>query len=253
MARRTPSMTALLGLLAIAGYQNRDKIGDLIGKAKDALSGAGQGGGAAPASELEVMFDEKSAGGTLSSGLNDVFETFNKSGHADTVGSWVGKGQNRPLDPRALQAAVGDDTLDELSAKLGLSRPISWPGCPRRCPRPSMPSPRKAGCLTRPRRRVFAKPWLRENGAGTNCRPATPTPPPASTARRSVGKRRTRERCVPAMAVAQVGRSGERQGLNLPPAGVRLSRQSRPAPAPATGPPAWRNRPIAGSRRLPRR
>ena len=47
---------------------------------------------------------------------------FNQSGHGDTVGSWVGKGQNRPLDPQSLQAALGDDTLDELSARLGLSK-----------------------------------------------------------------------------------------------------------------------------------
>ena len=31
MSRGFPSMTALLGLLAIAGYQNRDKIADMLG------------------------------------------------------------------------------------------------------------------------------------------------------------------------------------------------------------------------------
>ena len=30
MSRGFPSMTALLGLLAIAGYQNRDKIAELL-------------------------------------------------------------------------------------------------------------------------------------------------------------------------------------------------------------------------------
>ena len=39
MSNGFPSMTALLGLLAVAGYQNRDKIGELLG-------GLGQGGGA---------------------------------------------------------------------------------------------------------------------------------------------------------------------------------------------------------------
>ena len=43
MSRGFPSMTALLGLLAIAGYQNRDKLAEMLG-------GAGQKGpgGAAP-------------------------------------------------------------------------------------------------------------------------------------------------------------------------------------------------------------
>src|SRR4051812_49857474 len=31
MSRGFPSMTALLGLLAVAGYQNRDKIGEWLG------------------------------------------------------------------------------------------------------------------------------------------------------------------------------------------------------------------------------
>ena len=30
MSRGMPSMTALLGLLALAGYQNRDKLGELL-------------------------------------------------------------------------------------------------------------------------------------------------------------------------------------------------------------------------------
>src|SRR5687767_14116369 len=37
MSRGCPSMTALLGLLAIAGYRNRDKIAEMLG-------GGGQGG-----------------------------------------------------------------------------------------------------------------------------------------------------------------------------------------------------------------
>jgi uncharacterized protein YidB (DUF937 family) len=31
MSRGFPSMTALLGLLAVAGYQHRDKIAEIIG------------------------------------------------------------------------------------------------------------------------------------------------------------------------------------------------------------------------------
>ena len=41
MSRGFPSMTALLGLLAIAGYQNRDKIAEM-------LRGATAGGPGAP-------------------------------------------------------------------------------------------------------------------------------------------------------------------------------------------------------------
>jgi len=45
MSRGFPSMTALLGLLAVAGYQNRDKIAEMLGGAgKSGPAGGGQGG-----------------------------------------------------------------------------------------------------------------------------------------------------------------------------------------------------------------
>ena len=129
MARGTPSMTALLGLLAVAGFQNRDKIGDLIGKAKEALTqssatakpgGADSEGGLL--NDFDKMFGEKEAGPTLSTGLNDVAEQFKKTGQSDTVDSWIGKTANQQLNPASLQASLGDDMLDELVAKTGLSK-----------------------------------------------------------------------------------------------------------------------------------
>jgi uncharacterized protein YidB (DUF937 family) len=54
MSRGFPSMTALLGLLAIAGYQNRDKIAELLRGAQRNLGAPAQGpqsgsaGGAIP-------------------------------------------------------------------------------------------------------------------------------------------------------------------------------------------------------------
>jgi uncharacterized protein YidB (DUF937 family) len=48
MSRGFPSMTALLGLLAIAGYQNRDKIAEMLsglGQKKPGTEGQGGVGG----------------------------------------------------------------------------------------------------------------------------------------------------------------------------------------------------------------
>jgi len=47
MTRGMPSMTALLGLLAIAGYQNRDKLADMLRNAT-ATSGQPASGAANP-------------------------------------------------------------------------------------------------------------------------------------------------------------------------------------------------------------
>ena len=45
MSRGFPSMTALLGLLAIAGYQNRDKLAEMLsGLGQNKPGAAGQGG-----------------------------------------------------------------------------------------------------------------------------------------------------------------------------------------------------------------
>ena len=42
MAKRMPSLVALLGLVAVAGYQNRDKISEFVkGLANDPNSAAG--------------------------------------------------------------------------------------------------------------------------------------------------------------------------------------------------------------------
>ncbi len=45
MSRGFPSMTALLGLLAVAGYQNRDKIAEMLGGlGQNTPAGTGQSG-----------------------------------------------------------------------------------------------------------------------------------------------------------------------------------------------------------------
>jgi len=127
---KTPSLTALLGLLAVAGYQNRDKIGDLIGKAKTALGtqaqSQAQSAGASqdqPAlNDFSEMFGGSKAGGTLSSGLGDVLDEFKQAGHADTADSWVSQSPNKQLDSGTLQATLGDATLDDIAAKTGLSK-----------------------------------------------------------------------------------------------------------------------------------
>ena len=56
MSRGMPSMTALLGLLALAGYQNRDKLAELLKGApgNNAQPGAGNKGREAAAAAVEM-------------------------------------------------------------------------------------------------------------------------------------------------------------------------------------------------------
>ena len=60
--------------------------------------------------------------GTLVSGLNDLIGRLNQGGLGQQVNSWVGQGENQPVQPGHLGSALGQNTLDELAARTGMSR-----------------------------------------------------------------------------------------------------------------------------------
>jgi uncharacterized protein YidB (DUF937 family) len=119
MARGLPSMTALLGLLAIAGYQNRDKIADLLKGATTPDSG--QKGSDLNLGGLLGGISGTSAGGLLSGGLGALLDNLRQAGQGEAADSWVSKGPNRPVDASHIKQAIGPDVLSELSQRTGLS------------------------------------------------------------------------------------------------------------------------------------
>jgi uncharacterized protein YidB (DUF937 family) len=130
MSRGFPSMTALLGLLAVAGYQNRDKIAEMLGgigqstppgPGQNTSGGAGQSG-IGGLLGLSRILGGASAGGLLSGGLGELLESFKQSGHGETAESWVGTGPNKPVTPPQIEQAIGPEVLETLSKQTGLSR-----------------------------------------------------------------------------------------------------------------------------------
>ncbi|MFD0936154.1 YidB family protein [Methylobacterium trifolii] len=121
-----PSMTALLGLLAVAGYQNRDKIAEMLGGGKEPAAAPGRDGGQTSApgglGGLLGVAAAGGAGGFLNSGLGELLDRFTKAGHGDAASSWVNQGPNRELPAPHLEQAIGPDVLATLSQKTGLSR-----------------------------------------------------------------------------------------------------------------------------------
>ena len=132
-----PSMTALLGLLAVAGYQNRDKIQDLVrqrqgggmggmgglggqsgsmGGGLDGILGSLFGGGAGGG------MGGGGLGGLLGGGLGELDQRFRQTGHGQAMDSWVGTGPNRDMQPHDLEAALGPDVIEDLTESTGLSR-----------------------------------------------------------------------------------------------------------------------------------
>jgi uncharacterized protein YidB (DUF937 family) len=125
MSSRMPSLTALLGMLALAGYQNRDKISEM-------LRGAAASGTAStsetPSSPLGGLFGHlggalggAGAGGLLSSGLGELLSRFQANGHEDTARSWISNGPNQEISPPDLKRAIGPDVLATLEQQTGLS------------------------------------------------------------------------------------------------------------------------------------
>src|SRR5215510_4800335 len=99
MSRGMPSMVALLGLLAVAGYQNRDKIAEMLGGMKPAAGGPGDpsapGAGGGVLGKFGGLLGGASAGSVLSGGLGELVERFKQNGHGQAADSWVGKGPNQ--------------------------------------------------------------------------------------------------------------------------------------------------------------
>lgn len=125
MSKTTPSLLALLGLVAFAGYQNRAKISEMLDDARRSQPAASPG--TPPASggllaQLGQLFQSGSAGSTLSGGLGDLVNRFKTAGYGQAADSWVAPGANTAMTTNDLEKAIGDDTLAELEQKTGLGR-----------------------------------------------------------------------------------------------------------------------------------
>ena len=108
MSRGLPSMTALLGLLALAGYQNRDKLDELLkGATGNNAPGAGnqQGPVGGFLGNLGGALDGGGGGGLLSGGLGELLERFKQNGQGDAAESWINKGANKELASPSIQTS----------------------------------------------------------------------------------------------------------------------------------------------------
>jgi len=125
MSRGVPSLTALLGVLAVAGYQNRDKLTELLG----GLAGGGATPGTGSFSttqgregELGEVHKDGSIGAVLTDGLRSLVDRFREAGHGEIADSWVARGPNHDVAPQHVEGAIGSDMLDALSKQTGLPR-----------------------------------------------------------------------------------------------------------------------------------
>ncbi len=82
MSNGMPSMTALLGMLALAGYQNRDKLAEMLGGATAPVGSASQHSSPLGGlfGNLGGMLGGAGARGLLSGGIGELIKKFQENG-----------------------------------------------------------------------------------------------------------------------------------------------------------------------------
>jgi uncharacterized protein YidB (DUF937 family) len=82
------------------------------------------GGSTAQTSEPSLVPQAGNAGvpdGGLLGGVGGLVEKLKSAGHGDTVSSWVGTGQNKPIDPGQLGSALGPKTVSAAAQQSGVN------------------------------------------------------------------------------------------------------------------------------------
>jgi uncharacterized protein YidB (DUF937 family) len=54
-------------------------------------------------------------------GVQGVVNQLRSNGFAPTVNSWINEGPNAPIEPHDVHRAFGDQTMNELAARAGIS------------------------------------------------------------------------------------------------------------------------------------
>jgi uncharacterized protein YidB (DUF937 family) len=129
MSKSTPSLLALLGLVAVAGYQNRGRISEMLDDARQNTPPRAVASGEREGflSEIAALFqggapDGSSGDTALSRGLGDLVSRFREAGRGDMADSWVSSQPNCPMNVTELEDALGHETLEGLTRKTGMTR-----------------------------------------------------------------------------------------------------------------------------------
>lgn len=117
MARGMPSLAALLGLVAVAGYQNRDKIREFIKGLDDPSSPAGN-----MLERVKKGMGDSPTAISIKDGVGELVERLRQNGQGAAADSWVVTGPNTEISEGQLETALGSDLIDRLIRQTGLSR-----------------------------------------------------------------------------------------------------------------------------------
>ncbi len=88
----------------------------------DSITGA-FGGKAGGAQENQGLMDAIGGllGGSGGAGLQGLVDSFTKNGLGDTIKSWIGTGENQPVSADQVKTALGNEQIQQIAGKLGVS------------------------------------------------------------------------------------------------------------------------------------
>jgi len=86
---------------------------DFLDTLKSAVGGGDNGQNNIQESVMDLL-------GKHGGNLNGLISQFSSSGLGEQVASWVGKGENLPVSSSQITNAIGGDTLQQISSKLGI-------------------------------------------------------------------------------------------------------------------------------------
>jgi uncharacterized protein YidB (DUF937 family) len=92
----------------------------LLDLATQALGGASTPGGNSAAISAVVNLVNSYPGG-----IGGLASSFEKNGLGGVVSSWIGTGANQPISPQQVQSGVGNQAVQDVASKLGVSPDVA--------------------------------------------------------------------------------------------------------------------------------
>jgi uncharacterized protein YidB (DUF937 family) len=107
-----PLMIGLAALLA-AHVTRSGGLGSLLGR-------TGEAAPAQPAAPPVPPGAPSQPQESLVGGLSGMLQRFQQNGHGNVIDSWIGPGQNQPIEPNQLHQALGPEAIGNLARLTGL-------------------------------------------------------------------------------------------------------------------------------------
>jgi uncharacterized protein YidB (DUF937 family) len=88
---------------------------ETLGGLASQLSGEGSDG------DLMTLAKDLLSKGGSGSNVESILGALREGGHADTISSWISKGENESISGAVIKKALGSDALADIAEKTGLS------------------------------------------------------------------------------------------------------------------------------------